>query len=105
MLGPGFLESVYEEALCVELGLRAIPFDRQKSIRLAYKGFPVGEARLDLLVADELIVELKAADAILPVHQAQVISYLRATGHRLGLIINFNVPTLRMGIRRIVASQ
>jgi GxxExxY protein len=101
-LGPGYLESIYEEALCHELTLRDIPFMRQVPIRVTYKGRAIGEARLDLLIDSELIVELKAVDALLPLHQAQVISYLRATGHRLGLLINFNVPALRMGIKRIV---
>ena len=102
-LGPGFLESVYENALCLELHERGIPFEHQPLITVAYRGRPVGQARLDLLVAGELIVELKAIDAILPIHQAQVVSYLRATGLRLGLLINFNVHSLRNGIKRILA--
>ena len=101
-LGPGFLESVYEEALCIELELRGIPFVRQQPIAVSYKGRPVGEARLDLLVGDTLIVELKAVDAVFGVHTAQVLSYLKATGHRLALLINFNVPVLKHGIHRVV---
>ena len=103
-LGPGFLESVYEEALCVELALQQVEFRRQAPVKITYKDRVVGHARLDLFVEDELIVELKAVDALLPIHQAQVISYLRATRRRLGLLINFNVPILRTGIKRIVAS-
>jgi GxxExxY protein len=101
-LGPGFLESVYEEALCVELEMRGIPFRRQHPIGVSYKGRPVGEARLDLLVGDILVVELKAVDAVVGVHTAQVLSYLKATGHRLALLINFNVPVLKHGIHRVV---
>lgn len=106
-LGPGFLESVYEEALRVELDLRGIPYLHQHTIALNYKGYPVGEGRLDLFVADQLIVELKAVEALLPIHQAQIMSYMksvRAYCHTplLGLLINFNVPVLKTGIKRIM---
>lgn len=101
-LGPGFLEQVYESALCVELRLRGIPFVRQPSVEVAYKGEAVGEGRLDLLVGGRLIVELKSVDVLLALHTAQVLAYLRATGHRLGLIINFNAPRLRDGVRRVI---
>ncbi|MCA9234069.1 MAG: GxxExxY protein [Planctomycetales bacterium] len=104
VLGAGFLESVYEEALCVELALRGIPFERQKPIALTYKDQKVGEARLDLLVGGELVVELKAVERIHPIHQAQVINYLRATGFQLGLLLNFNVEQMRQGIDRIILS-
>lgn len=103
-LGPGFLESVYEEALAVELDLRGIEFRRPVSVAVNYKGRAVGEARFDFLVEDGLIVELKAVDELAPIHQAQVISYLKASGRRLALLINFNVPVLRGGIKRIVLS-
>ena len=102
MLGPGFLESVYEAALSIELGLRGIPFKRQVPVRVDYKGRNVGEARLDFLVGDALTVELKAVDALCPVHLAQVISYLKATGNELGLLINFSVAVLKDGIKRVV---
>ena len=105
MLGPGFLESVYEEALCVELALRGIHFLRQVLVAVDYKGHSVGESRLDLLIEGTLVVELKAVDALAPVHSAQMISYLRATGHHLGLLINFNVPLLKDGVKRIVLSS
>src|SRR5437762_9237443 len=101
-LGPGFLESVYEQALCVELELRHIPFDNRVEIGVGYKGRIIGEGRLDILVANALIVELKAVDALAPIHEAQLLSYLKATGHRLGLLMNFNVPILRNSIRRII---
>ena len=104
-LGPGFFESVYEEALCVELVARGIPFARQPIVTIHYKGQEIGEGRLDLLVGGCLVVELKAIEALAPIHSAQVISYLKATGHHLGLLINFNVPLLKDGIRRIIASQ
>ncbi|MAT70971.1 MAG: GxxExxY protein [Planctomycetaceae bacterium] len=105
VLGAGFLESVYEEALCIELALRGVAFERQKPIALTYKGQPVGEARLDLLVGGELILELKAVERIHPIHKAQVINYLRATGCQLGLLLNFNVEQMREGIDRIILTQ
>jgi GxxExxY protein len=105
VLGPGFLEVMYEEALCVELNLREISFVRQTQIPICYKGQQIGEGRLDLLVADCLIVELKAVEALAPIHTAQVLSYLRATGQSLGLLINFNVPMLRQGIKRIALTR
>lgn len=104
-LGPGFLESVYEEALGIELGLRHIAYTRQTPIALCYKGHPVGESRLDLFVEDTLVVELKAVESLAPIHTAQVISYLKATGCPLGLLINFNVPILKRGIKRVVLSD
>ena len=100
-LGPGYLESVYEEALAVELTLRGIPFARQVVFALDYKGQKVGEGRMDFLVDGGLIVELKAVEALAPIHIAQAISYLRATKHRLALLINFNVPVLKDGIKRV----
>lgn len=101
-LGAGFLELVYEKALAVELSQRGVPFERQKSIELQYKGIPVGEARLDFLVGGLVVVELKSVEAIHPVHQAQVLNYLRATNLELGLLINFNVSLLKEGFKRIV---
>ena len=101
-LGPGFLEGVYEEALAVELGLRGVPYERQVEVRVLYKGRAIGEGRLDLVVDGRLIVELKATAALAPIHHAQVISYLKATGMSLGLLINFNVTVLKDGIRRFV---
>jgi GxxExxY protein len=71
---------------------------------VSYKGHPVGESRLDLLVGGQLIVELKAVESLLPIHLAQVLSYLKATGHQLALLINFNVPVLKDGIKRVILS-
>ncbi len=103
-LGPGFVESVYEEALAVELKLRDVEFERQKPMAVFYKGHPVGEGRVDLLVGGALIVELKAVEKLLPVHKAQVISYLKARGSTLALLINFNERLLKDGIQRVVLS-
>ncbi len=105
ILGPGLLESVYEEALCVELTLRRILFARQVPLTVDYKHQRIGEARLDLLVGQRLIVELKAVESIIPVHVAQVLSYLKLGGFRLGILINFNVPELRRGIKRCINSS
>ena len=98
------MESVYEEALATELELREMAFSRQVVIGVDYKGRSVGQARLDLLVGGELVVELKAVEQLGPIHLAQVLSYLKATGNPVGLLITFNVPELRRGIRRIVRS-
>jgi GxxExxY protein len=103
-LGPGFLESAYEAALDVELASRAIPFERQKAVPLLYKGRHVADHRLDFVVGNLVIVELKAVEVIAPIHTAQVISYLAASQLRLGLLINFRVPLLKHGIHRIVRS-
>jgi GxxExxY protein len=104
LLGPGFLEEVYEQALSVELELRGIPHLWQAPVAVQYKSHPVGEGRLDILVGSRLIVELKAVENLLPIHSAQLLSYLKATGLSLGLLINFNVSVLRSGIKRIVLS-
>ena len=104
ILGPGYLESIYESALAVELELRGVPFERQKPVCVSYKGHKIGEGRLDLLVGDRLIVELKTVDGLAPIHTAQVMSYLKTMNLPLGLLINFNVPVLRYGVRRVILS-
>jgi GxxExxY protein len=104
VLGPGFLEAVYEEALCVELSLEGVPFVRQVLVGVRYKGRVVGQARLDLVVAGRVVVELKATEAIAPIHIAQALSYLKATRLPLALLITFNVPILRTGIKRVIHS-
>jgi GxxExxY protein len=101
-LGPGLLEYVYEEALSVELALRAVHFARQVPQTIVYKGVEIGQARLDLLVEDRLVVELKSCESLLPLHTAQLLSYLQATHLTLGLLINRNVPLVHKGIRRVV---
>lgn len=103
-LGPGLLEGVYEKALCIEFDLREIPFRRQSGVGITYKGRPVGKGKLDLLVGERLIVEQKAVEKLAPIHSAQMISYLRMTKRNLGLLINFNVPMLKEGIKRVVVS-
>ena len=103
-LGPSLLEGVYETALCIEFDLRKIPFRRQQGVGITYKGRPVGKGKLDLLVGERLIIELKAVERLAPIHSAQMISYLRMTNRKLGLLINFNVPLLREGIKRVVVS-
>ncbi|HET6314183.1 MAG TPA: GxxExxY protein [Chloroflexia bacterium] len=105
VLGPGFLESVYEEALCLELELRGIPFARQAPLPVWYKGRIVGEGRMDLLVGGCLVIELKAVEVLAQIHAVQLLTYLRATGHKLGLLINFNVAVLKHGIKRVVLSH
>ncbi len=102
--GPGFLESVYEDAMAVELRDRGIPFRQQASMKLMYKSCPVGQGRIDMVVGRRLLVELKAVKAVEPIHRAQVMSYLKATGLKLGLLMNFNVELLKQGLHRIVLS-
>ncbi|MBW4595944.1 MAG: GxxExxY protein [Brasilonema angustatum HA4187-MV1] len=105
VLGPGFLESVYQQALEVEFRMRGIPYKPQYPVTVNYKGYPVGEGILDFLIGDVLIVELKAVENLSPVHEAQVISYLKMTKHPLALLINFKVPVLKEGIKRIILSS
>jgi len=104
-LGPGFLESVYEEAVVLECRLRGIPVRQQVDVSINYKGMSVGTGRMDLLVGDVLIIELKTVENVLPIHQAQLLSYLKATSLKLGLLINFNVRMLRNGIKRVILTR
>lgn len=100
-LGPGLLESAYEQCLCHELALRGIRFERQRPLPVEYKGVKLDCGyRLDLLVADAVVVEIKAVSEIEPIHEAQLLTYLRLGGWKLGLLINFNVSVLKDGIRR-----
>ena len=102
-LGPGLLESAYEECLARELALRGVPFDRQWELPVSYKGVKLDCGyRLDLLVAGEVVVELKAVEKLLPIHDGQMLTYLRIGEWKVGLLINFNVPVLKQGIRRKV---
>lgn len=102
-LGPGLLESAYEECLCRELSVRRVAFERQKPLPVEYKGAELDCGyRLDLLVEDAVVVELKSVDRLLPIHEAQLLTYLRLGGWHVGLPINFNVPVLKRGIRRMV---
>jgi len=102
-LGPGLLESAYEECLCHELSLAGTKFERQKPLPVHYKDVNLDCGyRLDLVVEQKLIVELKAVESLLPIHEAQLLTYLKLSGLTLGLLINFNVPVLKSGIKRIV---
>lgn len=102
-LGPGLLESAYEECLCREMKLQGIGLERQRPLPLEYKGAKLDCGyRLDLVVEGRVVVEVKAVDALAPVHDAQLLTYLRLTGLKVGLLINFNVPVLKSGIRRLV---
>jgi GxxExxY protein len=103
-LGPGFLESIYERALCVELRARGLRFERQVVVPVDYKGIRVGAGKLDLLVADRLVVEVKTVDDLAAIHVAQLLSYLKASGRTLGLLLNFKVKRLPQGIKRVVRS-
>ena len=99
-IGPGHLESAYEEAVAIEFEYRGIPFDRQVPVELTYRERPVGHGRLGFLVEKRVVVALKAVESISATHRTQMISYLKITKLRLGLIINFNVPVRIQGIRR-----
>lgn len=102
-LGPGLLESVYESAMCQELADRRIAFVRQAEIPVRYKGNLLDCGfRADIIVDQRVILELKAIDQVLPIHEAQLINYIKLTHLSLGLLINFNVPILKTGIRRFV---
>jgi len=103
--GPGLYEDIYERSLCEELKQRNIPFENQLSIPLLYKDIRVGDdLRLDLLVKRQVVVELKTVTELLPVHEAQILTYMRLTKCRIGLLLNFNVATMKMGIRRFILS-
>ena len=101
--GPGLLESTYQACLCHELELRGISFECQKPLPLEYKGIRLECGyRIDLLVADLVIVEIKSVEALAPIHEAQLLTYLKLTGVKVGFLINFNVVVLKDGIRRLV---
>jgi GxxExxY protein len=102
-LGPGLLESAYEECLSQELVFRGISYERQKPLQIEYKGTSLDCGyRLDLVVEKRIIVEIKAINAIKPIHEAQLLTYLKLAGLNIGLLINFNVPLLKDGIKRLV---
>jgi GxxExxY protein len=101
-LGPGLLESAYEECLAHEFTLREIPFERQKPLPVIYKGVKLDVGyRLDLLVGGLVVVELKAVEKFAPIHEAQMITYLKLTNCKLGLLLNFNVRLMKNGIKRV----
>ena len=102
ILGPGFLEIIYERAMYHELNLRGIAFEKQKKLLVPYKDIQIPGQRFDLLVGGRILVDLKTVEEFAPIHMAQLLSYLKATGLRLGLLINFKSLVLKDGIRRVV---
>jgi GxxExxY protein len=102
-LGPGLLESAYEKCLCRELTIRGIPFQRQAPLPLVYKGLEIDcTYRLDIFVGERVVLELKSVEKLDPIHEAQLLTYLRLSHLWLGVLMNFNVPVLKDGIRRLV---
>lgn len=102
-LGPGLLESVYEECLCFELAEAGVPFQRQVRVPIVYRDRLLDEGfRADIVVRDELILEIKSVERMLPVHEAQLLTYLRLTRHKIGLLMNFNMVRLKDGLKRFV---
>jgi len=101
-LGPGLLENVYEQAVCVEFDLQGIRYQRQVKLPVNYKDRVIGEYRIDLLVEDAVVVEIKSVDRHDPVFEAQVLTYLRVTGKKIGLLINFNSKLLKDGVKRFI---
>ena len=102
LLGPGLLESAYEQCPCQELALRQIPFQRQVPLPIEYKGVSLNcSYRIDVLVGEQIVLEIKAVEHVQPVHLAQVITYLKLGGYPTGLLVNFNVTALKQGIRRL----
>jgi len=101
--GPGLYEEIYQKSLCHELRLRNLKIDSEVKLPLLYKGEQVGDdLRLDLIVEDKVILELKSVKALEPIHEAQLLTYMKLTGRKIGLLINFNVPILKQGIKRMV---
>jgi GxxExxY protein len=102
-LGPGLLESVYERCLACQLAAREIAFDRQIALPLVYRNIQVDAGfRMDMVVGGLIVVEIKATERLLPLHEAQTLTYLKLSGHRIGLLINFNVPLIKYGIKRLI---
>ena len=102
-LGPGLLESIYEECLCHELDLANLPYERQKPLQVVYDGTRLDAAyRADVIVASDLLLEIKSVERLLPLHEAQILTYLRISSCHVGLLLNFNSVTLKAGLRRFV---
>jgi GxxExxY protein len=105
-LGPGLLESAYEECLACELRFRGLALTRQVSLPIVYRDLRIEAGyRLDLVIEDLIVVEIKAVERLLAVHDAQVLTYLKLSGRQLGLLINFNVPVIKLGIKRLVRTE
>ena len=102
-LGPGLLETAYQECLCYELSQQGLRFEQEVALPVRYKGIKLDCGyRMDLVVEDTVLVEIKAIEGLLPVHSAQLLTYLKSSGKRVGLLINFNVPILAKGLKRMV---
>jgi GxxExxY protein len=101
-LGPGLLESTCSRAVCIELHAAGIAFEAEKHIPVTYRGQLLCHHRLDLVVANQVVVEIKSVERLAPIHHGQLLNYLRVSGFRVGLLVNFNVPVLQEGIRRVV---
>ena len=103
-MGPGLLESVYQKCMEMELKLRGLDFQAQARLPLVYKGIPLDadELRMDFFFTNQLVVELKAVERLLPIHEAQLLTYLRLSKTHVGLLINFNVPVLKDGLKRMI---
>jgi GxxExxY protein len=104
-LGPGLTEATYERALCMELSEARLPYKKQVGLPVIYKGEVIAEHRPDLVVADRLVIEVKAVERLARIHTAQMITYLQVTGLEVGLVMNFNAPTLHEGLRRVVLQR
>ena len=104
-LGPGLDESLYCNALCIEFRRRNIPFVKEVLVSVQYKGEPIGERRIDFIIGGRLVLELRAVETLTPLHSAQLRTYLKITRNKLGLLINFNVPILKDGIKRVINSS
>ena len=103
ILGPGLLESTYETCLCYELEKQGLKFEKQKELMINYKGTTLNNGyRIDILVEDSIVLELKSVENLLPIHTAQILTYLKLSEHNLGLLINFNVTNLQTGIHRYI---
>jgi GxxExxY protein len=103
IMGPGLLESIYEECLSIEFSKRNISFSRQNIIPLKYEDVTLSNhLKLDLLVENKIIIELKSVESILPIHEAQILSYLKLSGIQVGFLVNFNVPLIKQGVKRYV---
>ena len=103
ILGPGLLESTYETCLCYELEKQGLKFEKQKELMINYKGATLNNGyRIDILVEDSIVLELKSVENLLPIHTAQILTYLKLSEHNLGLLINFNVTNLQNGIHRYI---
>jgi GxxExxY protein len=101
-LGPGFIESIYRRAMCVEFEARGVAYEQERPVRVRYRGVEIPGQRIDLIVANLVVVELKAVTSLEPIHDRQVVSYLKTTGLRAGLLLNFGALQLRYGLKRVV---